>query len=588
MFVILGETTMDSLILFLGEFHFIRPAWLLGLLVLFVSGIVMRTHPPQNAIDDLVDPHLRSAVLDKPEQERSIISWRLPGLLLGLLILALAGPTWERLPQPLYQLQQGRVIVLSLAKSMDRVDMQPSRLQRATFKIEDLLASMPGVLTGLVGFAGDAFIVTPLSDDQDTISNLLQSLDSDTLPVQGIRADRGLEKARALLTQVQIDAGEVILVTDQASPLAVSMARELSNDGIRVSVLEVAPESDSSQRVLLESIAQSGRGSYVRITPDDEDIKQLHDPLNAWLLQTRSESSKTQRNADQWRDFGPWLLIPVLILSSLVFRKGLLSLVLISTLTGLLGAPKPALAFNWQSLWQRPDQQQNEAVKAYRNNDMPGALQGFAHDRTATGAYNRGNALANSEQLQAALEAYDEALRLQPVFEDARYNRKIVQAALEKKQQQDKQSSKPGDEEEQEQDQEEKQAAEGEQQGEEQPADQSQDGVQEEQDKPDQQDSQQADSGDTENNSEPGPENDPQPAEPGGEDGEETKKSPQQSNDSESDQETSDEPGPDFSETTGPMDEEAQALELMLRQVPDDPGALLRRKFKYQYQQQQP
>jgi len=36
------------------------------------------------------------------------------------------------------------------------------------------------------------------------------------------------------------------------------------------------------------------------------------------------------------------------------------------------------------------------------------------------------------------------------------------------------------------------------------------------------------------------------------------------------------------------MDENTQALELLLRQVPDDPGALLRRKFKYQYQQRQP
>lgn len=575
---------MDSLIHFLNEFHFIRPAWLLGLLVLFGGAIVMRKHPPRNAIDDLVDPHLRSAVLDRPEQEGPVVSWRLPGLLLGLLILALAGPTWERLPQPLYQLQQGRVIVLSLAKSMDRTDMQPSRLQRATFKVEDLLASMPGILTGLVGFAGDAFVVTPLSDDQDTISNLLQSLDSDTLPIQGIRAERGLEKARALLTQVQIDAGEIILVTDQASPLAVSKARELSSNAIRVSVLEVAPESDITQSALLESIARSGRGSYVRITPDDEDIKQLNSPLNAWLLQTRSESSKTQRNADQWHDFGPWLLIPILIISSLIFRKGLLSLLLISTLSVLLGAPKPALAFNWQSLWQRPDQQQREAIKAYRNNDMPGALQVFAYDKTAIGAYNRGNALAKSEQLQAALEAYDEALSLQPVFEDARYNRQIVQAALEQEQQQEKQSSKPDEQQNSGQDQEAKQSTEDEQQGEEQRNDDQQTDKSEEQGGPGNQDPQQTESGEPENNSEVSSGNDPQPTEQQAE----SEKKPQQSKDSEPAQKTPNELDAEINASSEPMNEEAQALELLLRQVPDDPGALLRRKFKYQYQQQQP
>ena len=162
---------MDSLISLLNEFHFIRPAWLLGLPVLFAIGVLLRRHLPVGAADDLVDPHLRSVVLDDPGQTKSTKIRILPGLLFGLLILALAGPTWERLPQALYQLQQGRVVVLSLAKSMDRVDMQPSRLQRAKFKIEDLLTSMPGVLTGLVGFAGEAFVSSPLTSDKSAFND---------------------------------------------------------------------------------------------------------------------------------------------------------------------------------------------------------------------------------------------------------------------------------------------------------------------------------------------------------------------------------------------------------------------------------
>ncbi|MCP4008404.1 MAG: VWA domain-containing protein [Proteobacteria bacterium] len=565
---------MDSLINIFNEFHFIRPGWLLGLLVLFGIWLVLRKRPAHSHIDDLVDAHLQSVVVDDPVSQQKPKNRYLPALLSSLLVVALAGPTWERLPQPLYQLQQGRVIVLSLAKSMDRADMQPSRLQRARFKIEDLLTSMPGILTGLVGFAGEAFVVTPLSDDQDTISNLLQSLDSDTLPVQGFRADRGLDKARELLTQVKIDAGEIILVTDRASPLAVSTARKLSNDALHVSVLEVAPESDLSQSALLESIALSGRGGYIRMTPDDEDINLLNQSLKAWLSQSQSESSKTQRKTDQWRDFGPWLLIPVLILSTLVFRRGLLGLLPISLLAGLLSTPQPAQAFDWLSLWERDDQRQAKAVQAYRDKDMQTALQGFSLDNTATGAYNRGNALANSEQLEAALEAYDEAIRLRPDFEDARYNRQIVEAALAQKQQQEqeqkKQQQKDDSPSRPEEDPENPEPGENKQQGQEPEPD------------------------DTQNKSQTDSEDENQPSE---QNAEADEKAPDQDKAGEEQQpgeiSESDQPPPEetptgVKETSGPMDEDAQALELMLRQVPDDPGALLRRKFKYQYQNQQP
>ncbi len=558
---------MDSLINMLGEFHFIRPAWLLGLPVLFFVGFVLRRYPPVNTADELVDPHLRSVVLDDPGQAKAAKNNILPGLLFVLLIIALAGPTWERLPQPLYQLQQGRVVVLSLAKSMDRVDLQPSRLQRAKFKIEDLLTSMPGVLTGLVGFAGEAFVITPLSDDQDTISNLLKSLDSDTLPVQGILADRGLEKAGQLLGQVQIDAGEIILVTDRASPLAVSKARSLSNDAIRVSVLEIAPKDDHSQSDLLESIARAGGGSYVRMTPGDEDIAHLNRPLKTWISQTRSTSSQTRRKADQWRDVGPWLLLPVLLLSSLVFRKGLLSVLSIILLTGLMSAPRPALAFSWDSLWERKDQLQRKAVKAYRDNDMLTALEGFAKDDTAIGAYNRGNALASSEQLQGALDAYEEALRIQPEFDDARYNHQVVKAALEQQKQQEqeqqnKQSSDDSEPQDSERNTQQPPAA-----GDEQRENQTQDPP--DQDQP----------GQEEQNQQQGS---PQDAQDDREDATKSETADQsgQKNEPEQDREASE-------EASGPMDENAQALELLLRQVPDDPGALLRRKFKYQYQQQQ-
>ncbi|MCP3952623.1 MAG: tetratricopeptide repeat protein, partial [Desulfobacterales bacterium] len=266
----------------------------------------------------------------------------------------------------------------------------------------------------------------------------------------------------------------------------------------------------------------------------------------------------------------------VLILSALVFRRGLLGLLPISLLAGLLSTPQPAQAFDWLSLWERDDQRQAKAVKAYRDKDMQTALQGFSLDKTATGAYNRGNALANSEQLEAALEAYDEAIRLRPDFEDARYNRQIVEAALAQKQEQEqeqeqkKQQQKDDSPSKPEEDPENPEPGENKQQGQEPEPD------------------------DTQNKSQTDSEDENQPSE---QNAEADEKAPDQDKAGEEQQpgeiSESDQPPPEetptgVKETSGPMDEDAQALELMLRQVPDDPGALLRRKFKYQYQNQQP
>jgi Ca-activated chloride channel family protein len=244
---------------------------------------------------------------------------------------------------------------------------------------------------------------------------------------------------------------------------------------------------------------------------------------------------------------------------------------LVSLLTGGLGTPPAAHALNWDSLWKHDDQQQQEAIEAYHNGDFQAALQGFSLDKTATGAFNRGNALARSEQLEEALDAYDTALSLQPDFEDAKYNRKLVEDALNQQQQQGENDQTPDSEQE---------------------ADDS--GKDDNNQEPSQSD--QSDTGsESEQQANDDNEENPQAAE-ANEDNQSSDQSEKKPA-SESSQEAQPPASPDEKQqdkasvataTEGPMDEDDQALELLLRQVPDDPGALLRRKFKYQYQNQQP
>ena len=113
----------------------------------------------------MIDPALLQVLLLDAPDNRSRLA--LPVLLCGWLcgVLALAGPAWERLPQPVQRNQDALVIAFDLSMSMRAQDTQPSRLERARFKLADLLAARHEGLTALIVYAGDAHVVTPLSDD---------------------------------------------------------------------------------------------------------------------------------------------------------------------------------------------------------------------------------------------------------------------------------------------------------------------------------------------------------------------------------------------------------------------------------------
>jgi Ca-activated chloride channel family protein len=124
--------------------------------------------------------------------------------------------------------------------------------------------------------------------------------------------------------------------------------------------------------------------------------------------------------------------------------------------------PATAEAMSWHDLWQRPDQQAAQALRrgdakqaqqlardpvlrgaaAYRAGDYPGAAQALQQAPGSDAAYNLGNALARQSQYQRAIAAYDHALKLDPGNADAKANRQAVEDWLRKQQQkqpQDKQ-----------------------------------------------------------------------------------------------------------------------------------------------------
>ncbi len=640
----------------MADFHFLRPWWLLAL----PAGIALilalaRGRTSGGAWRRVVDAALQPFVLSGPAAfgERR---WPLAAALAAwvLAALALAGPAWERVPVPAFRSNEALVVALDLSRSMDAADLSPSRLARARLKLLELLDRRKGGQMGLVVFSANAFTVTPLTTDTHTISALVSSLTTDIMPSQGSDVSTGLEKAGVLLRQAGVRDGKILLISD--APVGredMQKARMLRREGMEISVLGVGtadgapiPQreggflTDTDGKVVvprleegpLRELAQAGGGRFALMTADDRDIDALVPPQAAGAVLGANDKAKAHR-ADVWRDEGRWLVLLLLPLVALGFRRGWLCLWLACLLVPVAplraqsapqngGSPAnaapaaavpgaaranaggaagearpPAWKQAWHSLWQRPDQRGAQALEAhqpaqaaelfedprwraaaqYRAGEYPESAASLRGVETADSHYNRGNALARAGNLQAAVAAYDRALELDPGNADATYNRDLVKRLLDQQKKQQQKKGKQGNEGAHKQDQ--PQGGQRRNGGQSQQHNGADDGEQQARDAQSSKDGQGTSGRRSGSDDENASSADSSTA--GDKQHGDAAKTP-------TDQKSEDDPGDRERRAATPEDVEKwaseQAAEQWLRRVPQDPGGLLRRKFLYQYQ----
>ena len=146
----------------LSQFHFLRPEWLWLLLPLvLLLGVLWRRSRAGSGWSQVISADLLPHLMEQRLTRRQKLP--LAALALGWLAatLALAGPSWEKLPQPVQKKQDALVILLDLSLSVLARDIQPSRLERSRLKLLDLLAQRSEGVTALVAWAGDAHVVSP-------------------------------------------------------------------------------------------------------------------------------------------------------------------------------------------------------------------------------------------------------------------------------------------------------------------------------------------------------------------------------------------------------------------------------------------
>ena len=604
------------------DLHFIRPYWLFAFIALFIAlWLLKRMRVSHSGWSQIIPSHLSSRMIEQ-NQKFTSFSLSLPFILGTLAIVALAGPTWKKLPQPVYQVERGSVVVMDMSYSMYSTDLSPNRLTRARYKATDLLDHLNDGDVGLIAYAGDAFIISPLTEDVNNIKLLLPSLSPDLMPELGSNPLAALYLANDMLNNAGHIEGDIYWITDGIDKEDISDLNQWAKDFphtvniLGVGTKQGAPiklsngellKDDSGAIVIpkltaqyLNGVATKTSGKYQTIGHDNDDIEllttKLIDPAN-------EKQAQSLNTGDQWQEFGPYLLLAALPLLLAYFRRGtLLALLPLFLLT----PSEQSFAVEWQDLWKTKDQQgqqafqqeqYEQAAKAFKNPMWQGssqykagnyeaAVDAFSQTNSSEAFYNKGNALAKLQKLDEAIEAYEQALKLNADNIDAQKNKAIIEKLKEQNEQQ-KQNEQNKD-----QDQGDNQ----ENQDEQQKGDQQQNDQQGEQQSDDQQGKSQDQQSDQQDNQQSGEQQNDQQSDQQNQDANQKEKSEQEKDNAEQQEaqakqgeQDANEEGEQKSHAARLAEQQAQQEkdqkhQQLLNKVTDDPYLLLRNKMQLEYQ----
>jgi len=455
----------------LEQFHFLRPGFLLILpAAALFYWFVRRAEDVRDRWKDLIAPHLLDNLLVGRREGWRLRPVHLAATVLVIGALALAGPTWERELPPFSEDRAPLVVVMDLSRSMDAIDVQPTRLERAKQKVRDLLVLRQGARTALIVYAKTAHMVLPLTEDPELMEVFLGSLDTGLIPEDGSDAAAALAEAEKCLER-EATPGTILFLTDGLEARDAGAFREhqaraqdelivlgvgTSNGGpIRVGEGRFLTDP-SGRRVTarmdvegLRSVASEAGVPVMTVTIGGEDVE--------WIqrrVQSHLEIVQQEKAPERWRDFGYYLAFPAGLLTAVWFRKGWTvrwsSMVL---LIALLGIAEPAAAeFRWMDLFLTADQQGRhyfekgdfetaaerfadpmwKGISLYRGGDYSSAVDQFALVDSADGDFYLGNCYARMGDYPAAAASYDDALKRREEFPEAVANRELVTALIPK------------------------------------------------------------------------------------------------------------------------------------------------------------
>jgi Ca-activated chloride channel family protein len=325
-----------------SSFHFAEPVWLWGIAVaalviawLWFSSPVRRHGLEARYADAEMLPWLSGeARVRSASSRRPLWGWILAWT---LLCIAMAGPRWGYRQINPFQPGADLVILLDISRSMYAADIKPFRLERARQEIQDLVREKKGLRVGLVAFATIAHVVTPITEDGESLLRQLPGISPDLIRLQGSRPGFALDRAETLLAgQGDEVAHNILLITDGdfGNTNLLEQVDKLHDKGIRVHVLAMGstdgaevPGIMTTGRVpvisrvdedQLRAIADTGGGVFRTAEYRDQDTGDIVDAILSHAKAQQNERAQTL----VWNEYFHWPLILAALLLLALLRPG--------------------------------------------------------------------------------------------------------------------------------------------------------------------------------------------------------------------------------------------------------------------------
>ena len=460
------------------NFLFLRPEWLWGLLLIAGIALFRSRRQHNNQKQPLIAAHLSQNLVHYAMQNKMQYYFLYPLVILTL--IALAGPSWQKVSSPVYNLKKAQVLIMDMSYSMYATDIKPDRLSQAKYKAIDLIKSWDEGEKALVAYAGEAFTLSPLTSDSNAILNHIPNLKPEIMPVMGSNADAALKKAITLLKNAGYTKGHIVFITDDISQAqADKMLARLQGTPWVVSILAVATEqgspitlsngqllSDKKGNIVIATLHKSPlleitnatHGLYLAFQNNNQDVLQL---ASFFTQQSAQKNNATSQRHQRAKDAGYWFIFIIAGLFLGLFRKGFLYLLMFCVVLPLSSGNVEA------SIWKNTQQNayqayQNKDYKhatelyknsfdkgsaLYKNKQYKKALNAFTQavqqsPKNAQALYNQANSYAKLGKLDKAIETYQQALTLKKDFTQARNNKKLLENLKKQAQQKKKEQSK--------------------------------------------------------------------------------------------------------------------------------------------------
>jgi len=283
-------------------------------------------------------------------QEFSNFHWSLKSFLLILaflfLTIAAARPQWDKEVQIVKKEGIDIVVCIDVSKSMDAIDIQPSRIERAKDQISLFIDQLKGDRIAIVAFAGRSFVQCPLTDDYNAAKLFLNLLDTETVPLYGTNIGAALEMALELFGEKE--KHKVIIIASDGEDLeenSIEIAETIAKQGAIIYTLGIGspegstiPLSDSKGNVeyakddagniiftkldinILTQLAKTAHGRFFPITPHQSEIFEIMQNINS-IEKKKFDSREFIRYKEQYRYFVILSLISFFTAIFIVNRK---------------------------------------------------------------------------------------------------------------------------------------------------------------------------------------------------------------------------------------------------------------------------